>query len=121
VAVLPYSSSGGPSGVAHQAAQFGLPLVGSDIEDVRIIAGEENLALDFYRPDDVHDLAAKLVALANDPARERRMAEQNYRAALAMTMPHIVAQYLSDFAAQSSDEPARPPIALPKEEPRAAA
>ena len=121
VAVLPYSSSGGPSGVAHQAAQFGLPLVGSDIDDVRIIAVEENLALDFYRPDDVHDLAAKLIALANDPARERRMAEQNYRAALAMTMPHIVGQYLSDFAAQGSEDASQPAIALPKEEPRAAA
>ena len=119
VAVLPYSSSGGPSGVAHQAAQFGLPLVGSDIEDVRIIAAEENLALDFYRPDDVNDLAAKLIALANDPARERRMAEQNYRAALAMTMPHIVAQYLSDFAAANTGDGV--PIAMPKEEPRAAA
>lgn len=122
VAVLPYSSSGGPSGVAHQAAQFGLPLIGSDIDDVRIIAAEEELALDFYRPDDINDLAAKLIALAKDPARERRMAEQNYRAALAMTMPHIVAQYLSDFAAAStgSDDAANT-IALPREEPQATA
>ena len=119
VAVLPYSSSGGPSGVAHQAAQFGLPLIGSDIDDVRIIAAEENLALDFYRPDDVNDLAAKLIALANDPARERRMAEHNYRAAQAMTMPHIVAQYLSDFAAASTGDDVATPIALPAEEPQA--
>jgi glycosyltransferase involved in cell wall biosynthesis len=98
-----------------------LPLVGSAIEDVRIITAEEGLALDFYRPDDAHDLAAKLIALANDPARERRMAEQNYRAALAMTMPHIVGQYLADFAAQSSTDGPEPAIALPEEEPRAAA
>ncbi len=121
VAVLPYSSSGGPSGVAHQAAQFGLPLVGSDIEDVRIIAREEDLALDFYRPDDVNDLASKLIALANDPARERRMAEQNYRAALAMTMPHIVGQYLADFAAKRTDDMPNHAIVVPEEEPRAAA
>jgi glycosyltransferase involved in cell wall biosynthesis len=121
VAVLPYSSSGGPSGVAHQAAQFGLPIVGADIEDMRIITREENLAVEFFRPDDAADMAGKLVALANDPARERRMAEQNYQAALAMTMPHIVAQYLSDFAARISDDDLQPAIALPKEEPRAAA
>jgi glycosyltransferase involved in cell wall biosynthesis len=121
VTVLPYSSSGGPSGVAHLAAQFGLPIIASDIEDVRIIAGEEDLALDYYRPDDVNDMAAKLIALAKDPARERSMAEQNYRAAQAMTMPHIVAQYLSDFAAPISDEQPQAPLTLPKEEPRAAA
>ena len=122
VAVLPYSSSGGPSGVAHQAAQFGLPIVASDIEDVRIIAEEENLAVDYYRPDDVRHMAATLVKLANDPARQNRMAEQNYRAALAMTMPHIVAQYLSDFAATASEEmPEEAALPLPEEEPRAAA
>ncbi|MGH9524684.1 MAG: glycosyltransferase [Terriglobales bacterium] len=121
VAVLPYSSSGGPSGVAHQAAQFGLPVVASDIEDVRIIADEENLAVDYYRPDDVQDLASTLVGLANDPARQRRMAEQNYNAALAMTMPHIVAQYLSDFAVTDSEEAPQAALPLPDEEPRAAA
>ena len=121
VAVLPYSSSGGPSGVAHQAAQFGLPIVGADIEDVRIIAGEENLALDYFHPDNVEDMAEKLIALANDPARERRMADQNYQAALAMTMPHIVAQYLSDFAVRTSDDELQTAITLAKEEPRAAA
>lgn len=121
VAVLPYSSSGGPSGVAHQAAQFGLPIVASDIEDVRIIAEEENLAVDYYRPDDVRDMAAALIHLANDPARQKRMAEQNYRAALAMTMPHIVAQYLSDFAVTSSEEEPQAALPLPNEEPRAAA
>jgi glycosyltransferase involved in cell wall biosynthesis len=122
VAVLPYSSSGGPSGVAHQAAQFGLPIVASYIEDVRIIAQEENLAVDYYRPDDVRDLAATLVNLAGDPARQRRMAEQNYRAALEMTMPHIVSQYLSDLAAITSEEqPQQSAVPLPDEEPRAAA
>lgn len=121
VAVLPYSSSGGPSGVAHQAAQFGLPIVASEIEDVRIIAEEENLAVDYYRPDDVCELAARLVSLAKDSARQCRMAEQNYNAALAMTMPHIVAQYLADFAATASEGEAQAALPLPDEEPRAAA
>lgn len=97
VAVLPYSSSGGPSGVAHQAAQFGLPLIGSAIPDIVNVCTEEGLAIDYYHTDDPADLAARIVALARDPERERRMAEQNYAAALAMTLPSIVAQYLQDF------------------------
>ncbi len=97
VAVLPYSSSGGPSGVAHQAAQFGLPLIGSRIADIVSVCSEERMAIDYYRTDDAADLAEKIIALARDPARERRMAEQNYAAALAMTMPNIVRQYIADF------------------------
>ncbi len=97
VAVLPYSSSGGPSGVAHQAVQYGLPLIGATIGDIVTVCTEEGLAIDYYRTDDAADLAGKIIALAHDPERERRMAEHNYAAALAMTLPKIVAQYLADF------------------------
>jgi hypothetical protein len=38
-----------------------------------------------------------------------------------MTMPHIVAQYLSDFAAVPGDHVPQTAIRLPEEEPRAAA
>jgi glycosyltransferase involved in cell wall biosynthesis len=106
VAVLPYSSSGGPSGVAHQAAQFGLPLIGSTIGDILNVCTEEGLAIDYFRTDDAADLAEKIIELARDPDRERRMAEQNYGAALAMTMPKIVAQYLNDFREYNSNLPA---------------
>ena len=121
VAVLPYSSSGGPSGVAHQAAQFGLPLIGSRIGDIVNVCTEEGLAIEYFRTDDALDLAEKIVALARDPQRERRMAEQNYAAALAMTMPKIVEQYLSDFREDSSQVPAaegqplEPYVALPED------
>src|SRR5690242_6511952 len=86
VAVLPYSSSGGPSGVAHQAAQFGLPMVAVRIGDIVNVAAEENLAVDYYQTDNALDLANKLVALARDPERQRQMAEQNYAAAVSLTM-----------------------------------
>jgi glycosyltransferase involved in cell wall biosynthesis len=118
--VLPYSSSGGPSGVAHQAAQFGLPLIGSSIGDIVNVCTEEGLAIDYYRTDDAADLAEKIVALARDPERERRMAEQNYAAALAMTMPNIVAQYLRDFQEGSEGEIDQPYVALPEDKKAAA-
>jgi glycosyltransferase involved in cell wall biosynthesis len=120
VAVLPYSSSGGPSGVAHQAAQFGLPLIGSGIADIVNVCTEEDLAIDYYQTDDAADLAEKIVALARDPERERRMAQQNYAAALAMTMPNIVAQYLRDFQGSSEGELEQPYVALPENKKAAA-
>ncbi|MBV9180527.1 MAG: glycosyltransferase [Acidobacteria bacterium] len=95
--VLPYSSSGGPSGVAHLAAQYGLPLIGPDIPDLVQLVREEGLAIDYYRTEDSHDLADAIIELARDPHRARQMSEQNYNAILSMSMPRIVGQYLSDF------------------------
>ena len=50
VAVMPYLSSGGPSGVAHIAARFGLPIVAAEVDDLVRLAEEEGLAIDTYKP-----------------------------------------------------------------------
>lgn len=105
VAVLPYLSSGGPSGVAHIAARFGLPIVSAHIDDLVNLAEEEGIALDTYAPNSATDLADRLVALARDPARQASMAEQNYRVAVNTTMPRIVASYLEEFAALVGESP----------------
>jgi glycosyltransferase involved in cell wall biosynthesis len=105
IAVLPYLSSGGPSGVAHIAARFGLPIVAARIDDLVRLAEEEGLALDAYAPHSATDLAARLIALARDPARQASMAEQNYRVAVNATMPRIVASYLEEFAALLGKSP----------------
>ena len=97
VAVMPYLSSGGPSGVAHIAARFGLPIVSAHVDDFVRLAEEEGLAIDTYKPGDAADLASHLIALAHDPARQARMAEQNYQVAMRSTMPRIVASYLAEF------------------------
>jgi len=97
VAVMPYLSSGGPSGVAHIAARFGLPIVAADVDDFVRLAAEEGLAIDTYQPGSSADLALRLIALAQDPARQARMSEQNYQVATGSTMPRIVASYLAEF------------------------
>jgi glycosyltransferase involved in cell wall biosynthesis len=119
VAVLPYSSSGGPSGVAHQAAQFGLPIVASRIGDIVNVASEEELAVDYYQTDNARDLADKVIVIAQDGERERRMAEQNYAAATALTMHTVVKQYLMDFQ-ESSEKAFQPCLSLPEDPPAAA-
>ncbi len=95
--VMPYTSSSGPSGVAHQACQFGLPIVSADIPDFRDMASEEGIAIDFYRTGDVHSLAESLINLLADEERQREMAEVNFSAAVRMTMPEIIRQYLRSF------------------------
>jgi glycosyltransferase involved in cell wall biosynthesis len=97
VAVMPYLSSGGPSGVAHIAARFGLPIVAAALDDLVRLAEEEGIALDTYEPGNSADLAARLIALAQDSARQASMAEQNYRVAQHSTMPSVVASYVNEF------------------------
>ncbi len=105
VAVLPYLSSGGPSGVAHIAVRFGLPIVAARIDDLVQLAEEEGIALDTYDPHSPADLADRLIALARDPDRQAKMAQKNYQMALNSTMPRIVASYLDEFAALLGQSP----------------
>ncbi len=100
VLVLPYSSATGASGVAHLACQFGVPILSADIRDFREMAWDEGLAVDFYETGMASSLANHLQCLLNDPQRMREMAEQNFSAALRMTMPQIIRQYLRSFDMQ---------------------
>ncbi|MFB3916832.1 MAG: glycosyltransferase [Terriglobales bacterium] len=108
VLVMPYSSATGSSGVAHIACQYGVPILSADIHDFRCMAEDEELAIEFYKIGDAGDLADKLVDLLRSPQRQREMAEQNFSAALRMTMPQIVKQYLRAFDRQQRSRALQP-------------
>jgi glycosyltransferase involved in cell wall biosynthesis len=95
--VMPYSSATGSSGVAHQACQFGLPIVCSDLPDFRDMAEEEGLAIEFFRAGDQKSLTTAVIGVLRNLERQRDMAEQNYAAAVRLTMPQIVRKYLRSF------------------------
>jgi glycosyltransferase involved in cell wall biosynthesis len=75
-----------------------LPIVSADIPDFREMADDENLAMTFYKTGDAQSLAGELQSLLRSPVRQREMAEQNFSAALRMTMPQVVRQYTRSFA-----------------------
>jgi glycosyltransferase involved in cell wall biosynthesis len=97
VLVLPYSSATGSSGVAHLAAEYGVPVISADIEDFRDMALDEGLAIDFYETGSASSMAEKIMELVNSPQRQKEMAEANFSAALRMTMPQIIRRYLRSF------------------------
>jgi glycosyltransferase involved in cell wall biosynthesis len=97
VAVMPYSSSTGCSGVAHLACAYGVPIVCADLPDFRQMSDAEELAIEFYRAGSAEDLAACLIRFLSEPARQQAMAEQNFSAALRMTMPTIIQKYVRHF------------------------
>ena len=100
VAVMPYSSSTGCSGVAHLACAYGVPIVSADLPDFRQMAQGEELALQFYPPGNTQGLADCLIDLLQNPEQQQRMATQNFAAALRMTMPNVVQKYLRHFELQ---------------------
>ena len=97
VAVLPYTSSAGSSGIAHLACTYGVPIVASDIPDFRRLADEEGLAIDFFPTGDIQALGEHLADLLGSKERQLEMALQNVSAALRMSMPEIIREYLRTF------------------------
>ncbi len=106
-AVMPYSSSTGCSGVAHLACAYGVPIICADLPDFRQMADGEELAIEFYKPGDVQNLAACLIQLLIDSQKQHTMAVQNFSTALRMTMPTIVQKYLRHFELDQRTEALR--------------
>src|ERR1700722_10317006 len=97
VVVMPYDSATGSSGPAHQACEFGIPIVCADIEDLRGMADGEGMAVRFHKRGDAVDLAEQIIAILESPEIQRQMAEHNFTAGVEMTMTSVVKNYLRWF------------------------
>src|SRR6266567_718238 len=97
IVVMTYDSTTGPSGPAHQACEYSVPIVSADLPDFRGMVADENMAISFYKTGEPEDLAGKLVEILQSPRLQWQMAEQNFRAAMRMTMPSVVRHYLRWF------------------------
>jgi len=107
VAVMPYSSSTGCSGVAHLACAYGVPIICADLPDFRQMAHGEEIAIEFYQPGNALDLARCLIQFLTNPERQQAMAVQNFSTALRMTMPMIIQKYLRHFELEQRTEALR--------------
>jgi len=97
VLVLPYDSATGSSGPAHQACEYGVPIIGADIEDFRDMGADEDMAIRFYKVGDATDLADQLITVLRSPELQRSMGQQNFAAGLEMTIGRVVRNYLRWF------------------------
>lgn len=97
VLVLPYDSATGSSGPAHQACEYGVPIVSADLPDFRGMATDEDMAIRFYQIGNADDLADQMIAILKSPELEHEMAEQNFAAGMEMTMTNVVNNYLRWF------------------------
>lgn len=97
VLVLPYDSATGSSGPAHQACEYGVPIVSADLPDFRGMASDEEMAIRFYQVGNAQDLANQIITILESPELERQMAEQNFAAGVEMTMANVINNYLRWF------------------------
>jgi len=97
IVVMPYDSATGSSGPAHQACEYGIPIVSADIEDLRGMATNEGMAVRFHKKGDAEHLAEQLLAILESPELQHSMAEHNFRAGIEMTMTSVVNNYLRWF------------------------
>jgi glycosyltransferase involved in cell wall biosynthesis len=97
VLVLPYDSATGSSGPAHQACEFGVPIVCADIDDFKEMVAGEGMAVRFYAKGDSEDMADQFISILKSPELQRQMAEQNYAAGVGMTITSVVKNYLRWF------------------------
>jgi glycosyltransferase involved in cell wall biosynthesis len=97
LAVMPYTSSAGSSGVAHLAAQYGVPVIASGIRDFRDLAEHEGIAMRFFTPGDMDSLVEEILLALNSPEQLKEMAWQSYAAGVAMSMPQVVREYIRSF------------------------
>jgi glycosyltransferase involved in cell wall biosynthesis len=97
VVALPYDSATGSSGPAHQACEYGVPIVSADLPDFRGMASDEDMAIRFYQRGNARDLADQFIAILESPELERQMAEHNFAAGVEMTMSNVVNNYLRWF------------------------
>ena len=98
IVVLPYSATTGSSSVLYRAAGWGRPIVASNLPELRAIAEEERLWVEFFPPGDGASLAVTLERLLADPVRRAAQAHHNYRTVMNhLTLAHSCQAYLRAF------------------------
>lgn len=105
LAVLPYDSSAGASGVAHVACEHGLPIVATNLPDFMEMAEWERMAVEFYPRGDSNQLAQAIIRILQSPEIRAQMAKQNLEAATRITLNHVVGEYLECFQKSPKQTP----------------
>lgn len=89
IAVFPYTSTTGSSGVLHQAGSYGCAAVLPDIGDLADLVAEEGYVGELFEPEDADALTDALDRLLNDPAYCRSLGLQNYQASCGVPISEV--------------------------------
>ncbi|GGD41591.1 glycosyltransferase [Muriicola marianensis] len=99
VAVFPYTSTTGSSGVLHQAGSYGKAVALPDLGDLGILVREEGYAGEFFEPNNTASLANAIQKILEDDAYRVALGKTNYKAACSLPMSEITKMYTDYFKA----------------------
>tara|TARA_R110000868_G_scaffold32516_5_gene118242 strand:- start:13115 stop:14344 length:1230 start_codon:yes stop_codon:yes gene_type:complete len=99
VAVFPYTSTTGSSGVLHQAGSYGKAVALPDLGDLSILVKEEGYKGEFFNPDSAGSLADAIENIIKDDFYRIQLGMNNYKAASSLPMSEITNMYVNYFKA----------------------
>lgn len=94
VAVFPYTSTTGSSGVLHQAGDYGKAVVLPRIGDLAELIEEEGYKGEFFTPGSVESLADAIERIISNPDYRRELGLRNFRASRGLPIADVVDWYL---------------------------
>lgn len=97
VAVFPYTSTTGSSGVLHQAGSYGKAAVLPRIGDFAEVIAEEGYDGEFFEPDNVESMARAIANVIDDDERRRELGMRNFFASNGLPIGDVVDWYLFHF------------------------
>lgn len=95
--VLPYHASTGSSSVLYQAATWGRAVVASDLGEIKKLADEGSLRMEFFKSGDADSLRTAIQLLLASQEKRKALAVHNFHA-IQYTRPYETCQkYLQAF------------------------
>jgi glycosyltransferase involved in cell wall biosynthesis len=97
IVVLPYKATTGASSVLYQAAAYGRAVVASDLSEIRALAQESNIQVEFFKNNNPESLQNAIRVLLDSPSKRFAQAENNFRAAQNTRLDKTCNLYLRAF------------------------
>ncbi|MDQ5930042.1 MAG: hypothetical protein QG594_1825 [Bacteroidota bacterium] len=94
---FPYTSTTGSSGVLHQAGSYGKAVVMPDLGDLALLVVQEGYRGEFFEAESAQSLALAIEKIINNDAYRKEIAQQNFKAASALSMSVITDLYMDTF------------------------
>jgi len=97
IIVLPYTASTGSSSVLYQAATWGRAVVASNLKDIKKLAVESNLRVEFFETGNILSLTGAIRNLIESKEKRNRQAEHNFNAILRTRPQETSRKYIQAF------------------------
>lgn len=97
IVVLPYAASTGSSSVLYQAATWGRAVVASDLSEIRKLARENYLQIQFFKNNNLESLCDSIRLLLNSTSLRRAQAQHNFKSIQSLRPKATCYRYIQAF------------------------